>query len=71
MNNIITIIQIIISISLIGLILIQAQGTGLGRAFGGESFYYSKRGVEKVVMYLTIVLSFLFFVVSILNVLFN
>lgn len=61
-----TVIQIIISISLAGLILLQAKGVGLGRTFGGASFH-SKRGVESIVFKATVVLSFLFVVLAIVN----
>ncbi|PIY65272.1 preprotein translocase subunit SecG [Candidatus Shapirobacteria bacterium CG_4_10_14_0_8_um_filter_39_15] len=65
MKNIIIIVQIIISIALISAILLQARGTGLGAAWGGggES-YRSKRGVEKILFYLTIILAVLFFITS-------
>lgn len=53
--------MIIISVVLTGAILLQSQGTGLGGVWGGggES-YHTKRGVEKVLLYLTIVLIVLF-----------
>lgn len=55
MKYILQIIQIIIATSIIALILLQAKGVGLGRAWGGGGeFYKSKRGVEKIVFYLTI-----------------
>ena len=63
-----TIIQIILAIALTAVILLQAKGTGLGSTFGGQSqMYHSKRGVEKVVFYLTIILSVLFVIVSLVN----
>lgn len=62
-----TLFQIIISLFLIGAILLQAQGGGLGSTFGGSGFYASKRGVEKVVLIMTVFLVVLFFVSSILN----
>ena len=65
---ILTILQIVVAISLITVILLQAKGTGLGSTFGGQSqMYHSKRGVEKVVFTLTIVLAIAFVVLSILN----
>ncbi|MDZ7586775.1 MAG: preprotein translocase subunit SecG [Patescibacteria group bacterium] len=65
---ILTLIQIIISVALISLILLQAKGTGLGSAFGGQSqTYHSKRGVEKVVFYSTIAAGIIFVIISILN----
>ena len=65
---ILTILQIIVAIALIAVILLQAKGTGLGSTFGGQSqMYHSKRGVEKVVFTLTIILAIVFVVLSILN----
>jgi preprotein translocase subunit SecG len=62
------VLQIIISLLLTGLILLQAKGTGLGSTFGGQSqAYHSKRGVEKLVFTATIVLSCLFVIISLLN----
>jgi preprotein translocase subunit SecG len=61
MNNIVLLVQILISGSLIGVILLQAKGTGLGRAWGGSGeFYRSKRGVEKILFRITIALAVLF-----------
>jgi len=49
--------------------LMQSKGTGIGTVFGGsESFYRSKKGVEKLFVYLTIILTFLFALVSIIQV---
>jgi len=63
-----TIIQTIIAISLIAIILLQAKGTGLGSTFGGQSqMYHSKRGVEKVVFFTTIILTVIFVLISIIN----
>lgn len=66
MKQAILILQIIISAFLMASILLQAKGTGLGRAWGGGGeFYRSKRGVEKILFRLTIILAVLFFIVSI------
>lgn len=47
--------QVFFSILILVLILIQSQGTGLGSAWaGGGETYHTKRGVEKIVFYLTI-----------------
>ncbi len=71
MKIILTIIQITVAVSLICVVLIQSQGTGLGTVFGGGGgFYRSKRGIEKLVVYLTILLAALFLIVSVLQVLF-
>lgn len=64
------IIQIILSIALITIIIIQAKGTGLGSTWGGGGeFYRSKRGAEKVLFTFTIILAVLFVLTSILNAL--
>ena len=69
MKNILLIIQIIISITLILVILIQTKGTGLGTAFGGSgAIYRSKRGIEKLFVYLTVILAFSFFLISVIQV---
>jgi protein translocase SecG subunit len=68
MNYLIVIAQVIISALLIGAILLQPKGTGLGQAWGGEStFYHTKKGLEKFVFVATIILAVLFFLVSILS----
>ncbi|MGA2910699.1 MAG: preprotein translocase subunit SecG [Candidatus Microgenomates bacterium] len=68
MKQILTVIQIIVSVALIGLILVQARGTGFSRSsgFGGGSSF-SRRGLEKLVFRLTFVLAFLFIAISILQ----
>lgn len=64
------ILQITFAILVIILILLQQQGSGLGSVFGGEGNYYrSKRGLEKVFFYLTIVL-IVFFAASVIVPLF-
>lgn len=70
MNPIIfTIIQIVISILLIGAILLQQRGGGLSQVFGGEGgVYRTRRGIEKGVFWATIILSFLFFLTAFFNI---
>jgi preprotein translocase subunit SecG len=61
-------IQLILAIVIVCLILLQAKGTGLGTAFGGQSnTYHSKRGVEKVIFTFTLVCVTLFVIISLLN----
>lgn len=63
------IIQIILSITLIVLVLLQSKGAGLGGIFGGDGgVYRTKRGVEKTFHQATIVLSILFFVLALISV---
>lgn len=70
MKPIITAVQISTSLLLIGAIIVQAKGTGLGSAWGGSGeFYRSKRGVEKILFIATIVLAALFLLSSIANIL--
>jgi preprotein translocase subunit SecG len=68
-SHILLIAQIVISIFLIAAVLLQAQGSGLGSTWsgGGES-YHTRRGVEKILFRLTIVLIALFLVVSLATI---
>jgi len=66
----VNLIQIILSVALIVIIVLQARGSGLGSVFGGDSsIYKTRRGVEKTLYQATIGLAIAFFVVSIVNVL--
>ncbi|MBN1778656.1 MAG: preprotein translocase subunit SecG [Candidatus Buchananbacteria bacterium] len=65
------IIQVILAIILITTILLQNQGAGLGAAFGGEgNAYRTKRGPEKILFIITIVVSILFLIIALTNVIF-
>ncbi|MCF7860089.1 preprotein translocase subunit SecG [Patescibacteria group bacterium] len=64
------IIQIVISILLIIVILLQNRGAGLGSAFGGTGgVYLTKRGLEKKLFTATIILAVLFFGLSLAGLL--
>lgn len=53
-------------------ILLQARGTGLGAAFGGEgNVYRTKRGIEKRLFQATIILAVLFLGISLANIIFS
>ncbi len=70
MKTFLLVLQILVSCILITVILLQAKGSGLSSTFGGEGgFYRSKRGVEKILVVFTVILGFLFFVLSIVQVL--
>ena len=70
MEKILNVIQITSAILLIITVLLQQRGTTLGGAFGGESAVYSaRRGPEKFLFILTIILAVIFLVAAILNVL--
>ena len=59
--------QIILSAALTLAVLLQVRGGGLGGIFGqADTVYRTKRGVEKTLFQLTIVLVILFIIVSIL-----
>ncbi len=70
MDVFLNLIQIILSVALIILILLQARGSGMGSLFGGSdtSVYSTRRGVERTLFNLTIVVSLVYFLVAILNV---
>ncbi|PIR66579.1 MAG: preprotein translocase subunit SecG [Parcubacteria group bacterium CG10_big_fil_rev_8_21_14_0_10_36_14] len=58
---IINIVQIVLAIFLIIAIILQARGSGLGSAFGGDNMVFrTKRGVEKILHTITIVLAIIF-----------
>ncbi len=66
MQNILTYVQVGSAVLLIISILLQQRGQGLGSGIGGTGMEYStKRGVEKGVFYVTIVMAILFIGVSI------
>jgi preprotein translocase subunit SecG len=66
----VNLLQIVISVALIVVILIQAKGSGLGSIFGGDSsIYKTRRGVEKTLYQATIGLAVAFFAMSIVSVL--
>lgn len=63
------VIQIIISVTLIVLVLLQTKGSGLGGIFGGDGgVYRTRRGVEKTMYQATIGLAIFFFVISLVSV---
>jgi preprotein translocase subunit SecG len=65
MSTLLLIVHLCISVGLISLILLQSSQGGLGSGFGGGSGYRTKRGAERVVFVMTIVLAVLFFVTSV------
>ncbi len=62
-KEILQIFQIVISLILIFLILIQKKGSALS----SQESYFTKRGIEKYIFYLTILVAILFVLLSILN----
>lgn len=72
MANYFSIALIITSIALIASIILQSKGVGLGGLTGGglESggVYTKRRGIEKVLFWVTIGLSVVFFILTLLTV---
>jgi preprotein translocase subunit SecG len=65
---ILNIIQLILASVLIVVVLLQQKGTGLSGVFGGSGNVYStKRGLDKILHYITIGTVVIFFAVSILR----
>ncbi len=60
--------QIIVAVVLIVLVLIQQRGTALGGAFGQEGgFYSTRRGVQKKILWATVVFGAIFVILALLN----
>ncbi len=67
MQTYLNVAQIILSIAVILVILLQVRGGGLGGIFGQpDSVYRTKRGVEKTLFQLTITLVVLFIIISVI-----
>ncbi|MCH7883257.1 preprotein translocase subunit SecG [Patescibacteria group bacterium] len=63
-------IQLVVAVLLVGAILLQQRGTGLGAVFGGESnIYRTQRGFEKILFTSTIIFAALFIILAILSLL--
>ncbi|MFA5083959.1 MAG: preprotein translocase subunit SecG [Candidatus Paceibacterota bacterium] len=65
-----SILQIIVAVLLIILILLQERSSGLSGVLGGGeagSSYQTRRGLEKLIFYGTIVLAVIFVILALLN----
>lgn len=70
MVSVINIVQIIVSVTLIAILLLQMKGEGLTGAFGSDNpVYHQRRGLEATLYNLTIALATLFLVVSLISAL--
>ena len=64
-TNYLNLAQIVVSVALILVIILQARGSGFGGALGGSStFFRTRRGTEKTLFQLTIVLVVIFILMS-------
>jgi preprotein translocase subunit SecG len=70
MEAILSAAQIVVSIFLVVVVLLQERSSGIGGAFGGSSeVYHTRRGLEKLLLWATIVLAILFTLLAIANLL--
>ena len=68
MDTYLYIAQIVVAVALIVVSLLQVRGGGLGGIFGqADTVYRTKRGVEKTMFQMTIVLAVLFVVLAIVS----
>jgi preprotein translocase subunit SecG len=69
LNVFLGIAQVILAIGLIAAVLIQSKGEELGGVFGGgQSVYQTRRGVDKLLFTITVVMAIVFFGLAIVNV---
>lgn len=72
MKQLLPIVQIVLAVLLMGAILLQNRGVGLGGVFGGEgNVYRTKRGAEKFIYLATIVIASLFFASALFSIILN
>lgn len=72
-ENYLNLAQLLISIVLVVVVLLQSRGGDIGAAFGGGGgggggSFRTRRGLEKTLFQLTIVLAFIFVVMSAVSV---
>jgi preprotein translocase subunit SecG len=71
LSNALQIIQVILSIALILVIILQARGMGLGSLFGGSDtgmgITKTRRGLERTLFQITIILAALFLLNAIIQ----
>ena len=69
MSNYYNVAQIIVSVALVLMVLLQVRGGGLGGIFGQpDSTFRVRRGLEKTMFQFTVVLVIMFITISILSV---
>jgi preprotein translocase subunit SecG len=69
MSNYYNVAQIIVSVALVIMVLLQVRGGGLGGIFGQpDTTFRVRRGLEKTMFQFTIVLVIIFITISILSV---
>ncbi len=70
MGNVVDIALVLVSVALIASVILQSKGAGLGGLTGADTggIFTARRGVEKTLFYVTIILGVVFFVLAILSV---
>jgi len=69
LSTTLNIAQLVVAVTLSIVLLLQAKGSGFGAGLGGTtSVFKTRRGIEKTLFQLTIVLIIVFVFVSILSV---
>ena len=70
--SLLNVFQILVSVALIGVILLQVKGPGMGNVFSQTSTgFRTRRGLEKTMFQATIFLVIIFVFISLLSVRFN
>ncbi len=68
-SDILNVFQVLVALTVIGIVLLQAKGQGLGNIFGGGGeTYRTRRGVERVLFRGTIALMITFVVLSVVAI---
>lgn len=68
MKSFLLILNIVLSVLIVIFILVQGRGAGLGSAWGGSGeMFQTRRGMEKIILWLTIIFIVIFFAVSLIN----
>jgi preprotein translocase subunit SecG len=69
MSAFLLITQIILGVALVAVLLLQVKGGGLGGIFGqAEGIYRTRRGVEKSLFLITIIIAVIFIGISLVIV---
>jgi len=68
MQTVFAVIEILVSVLLIAVVLMQSRGSGFGGAFGTQgAMFRTRRGVEKYLFRGTIVLAAIFIAISLMS----
>jgi preprotein translocase subunit SecG len=69
MENYLTVAQMVLSVALVLILMLQVRGGGLGGIFGqADTVYRTKRGLEKTLFQFTVVLVVLFVTISLIMI---